>query len=106
MIKSGSLFVAPGKAESAIFEHRAVDEVAVIGLPQEKWKEAVTAHRVLKEGRVATAEEIRKHCREYLSGFQVPKAVYFSDKLPKHPDHGKVLVKDLQRVFGGKKQEE
>ncbi|UCG65289.1 MAG: hypothetical protein JSW12_22325 [Deltaproteobacteria bacterium] len=83
-----------------------MDEAAVIGLLHERWKEAVTASVVLNEGHVATAEEIRKHCREYLSGFQVPKAVYFIDTLPKHPDHGKVLVKDLQGVFGGKKQEE
>jgi len=104
LIKSGMLFVSPMEVENAILRHPAVAEVAVIGVPDEKWGEAVKALVTLKPGQQATEEEIRTHCREYLAGYQVPKSVDFLEDLPK--DHqGKIAVKQLIKLYterGGK----
>ena len=82
LIKSGMLFVSPMEVENAITRHPAVAEVAVIGVPDKKWGEAVKALVTLKPGQKATGEEIREHCRVYVAGFQVPKSVDFLEELP------------------------
>jgi len=98
LIKSGMLFVSPLEVENAIMKHPAIAEVAVIGIPDDKWGEAVKALVVLKPGQNVTGEEITAHCRQYLAGFQIPKSVDFFDDLPK--DHqGKIAFKQLRNAF-------
>ena len=72
-----------------------VAEVAVIGLPDELWIEAVTAVIVLKEGAELTAETVRTHVKERLSGFKVPKRVDFVAELPRNQS-GKLLKRALR----------
>ena len=97
-IKSGQLFVSPFEVENAVLKHPAVSEVAVIGVPDEKWGEAVKALVCLKKGCSATEDEIKSHCRKYLAGFQVPKSVDFLVELPKDAQ-GKVDLKGLRRLY-------
>lgn len=82
MIKTGGENVASVKIESAILAHEAVENVGVIGLPHERWEEAVTAIVMLQEGKEATEEEIIEHCKQHLNRFEVPKAVRFMKALP------------------------
>ena len=72
-----------------------VAEVAVIGLPDERWIEAVTAVVVLKEGAELTAETVRAHVKERLAGFKVPKRVDFVAELPRNQS-GKLLKRALR----------
>jgi long-chain acyl-CoA synthetase len=83
MIKSGGENVYSKEVEDVIYAHPAIAEVAVIGVPDEKWGEAVTALVILKEGQTATEEEIIARCKKQLSGFKVPKSVEFYDSFPK-----------------------
>jgi acyl-CoA synthetase (AMP-forming)/AMP-acid ligase II len=64
-----------------IFSHPAVAEVAVIGVPHEKWGETVKALVVLAPGAETTEDEIVKHCRLHLAGFKTPTSVEFRDAL-------------------------
>ena len=99
MIKSGALFVSPEKVENAIIKHQAVAEVAVIGVPDNRWGEIVMAIVSLKEGESASEEEIKEHCRRYLAGYQVPKTIKFLDKLPREEALGKVNKRELIKVY-------
>jgi long-chain acyl-CoA synthetase len=83
MIKTGGENVYSREVEDTICEHPAVNEVAVIGVPDEKWGEMVKALIVLKAGQAATEDEIISHCKQRLSGFKCPKSVEFYDSLPK-----------------------
>ncbi|QCC49858.1 o-succinylbenzoate--CoA ligase [Halapricum salinum] len=80
-IVSGGENVDPEVVAGAIREHPAVDEVAVVGLPDEEWGERVAA---LVVGAVDT-DEIREHCRERLAEFEVPKTVVVTDRIPRTP---------------------
>ena len=99
-IHSGGFFVTPAEVEEIVLQHPAVSEVAVIGIPSERWGEEVTAVVVLKEGQITSEEEIRDLCRRSLARFQVPKNVHFRTDLPKHPDYGRVQVRELRRIYG------
>ncbi|HHW44147.1 MAG TPA: acyl-CoA synthetase [Desulfotomaculum sp.] len=98
MVKTGGENVSSREVEEVVYRHPAVSEVAVIGLPHEKWVEAVTAVVVLKSGHKATEEEIITLCREHLAPFKVPKRIVFAEKLPKTPS-GKILKRDLRNLF-------
>lgn len=98
MVKTGGENVSSREVEEVIYRHPAVSEVAVIGLPHEKWIEAVTAVVVLKPGEKATEEEITALCREHLAPFKVPKGVIFVEQLPKTPS-GKILKRDLRVTY-------
>lgn len=97
MIKSGAFFVAPMQVEKVILQHPGVAEVAVVGVPDEKWGEAVTAFVALKKGDSASEEDIKAHCRKELAGYQVPKRVHFVDELPRSADVSKVLLHELKK---------
>ena len=81
VIITGGENVSSIEVEDALFSHPAVVEVAVIGVPDEKWGEAVTALVVLDADQDATEEELRDHCRAKLAGFKVPKRIELRDEL-------------------------
>lgn len=96
VINSGGVLVASRQVEDALYTHDAVAEVAVIGLPDERWIEAVTAV-VVPRGEVTEAE-LLDHAREKLAHFKAPKRVLFVDELPRNAS-GKILKRELRDRF-------
>ncbi|NBE56318.1 acyl-CoA synthetase [Streptomyces boluensis] len=93
VINSGGVLVASRQVEDALYTHPRVAEVAVVGLPHERWIEAVTAV-VVRRGEVDEAELIA-HARELLAAFKAPKSVVFVDELPRNAS-GKILKRELR----------
>jgi len=100
MIKTGGENVASREVEEMIYRLGGVSEVAVIGLPDAKWVEAVTAVIVVKAGQVLTEDEVIAHCNMHMAGFKAPKRVVFTDTLPKNPS-GKLLKRELRQRYVG-----
>ena len=99
MIVTGGENVYSTEVENAIASHPAVQQVAVIGIPSEKWGEAVHAIVVLKAGATATEQDIIDHARDSIAGYKVPKSVEFrTDPLPLSGAM-KVLKKDLRAPY-------
>lgn len=96
VINTGGVVVASREVEEALFSHPAVSEVAVVGLPDDKWIEAVTAVVVLKEGSETTEQELIQHARQHLAPFKLPKKILFSGSLPKSTA-GKILKRNLRK---------
>lgn len=99
MIKTGGENVASREVEEALYTHPAVSEVAVIGMPDPRWIEAVTAFIVLREGETASAAELVDHCRDRLAGFKLPKRIEFVAAMPRNAS-GKILKRDLRMGVG------
>lgn len=83
VIVSGGENISSIEVEGALLHHPAILEVAVVGLSHEKWGESPHAFIVLKEGKTATAEDIRLFARDHLAHFKVPTCYHFVDSLPK-----------------------
>jgi fatty-acyl-CoA synthase len=83
VIISGGENISSVEVEGALLRHPAVQEVAIVGLPHEKWGEAPYAFVVLKPGASATESEIIEHSRAALAHFKAPKGVSFVEELPK-----------------------
>jgi fatty-acyl-CoA synthase len=98
VVNTGGVMVASREVEEALYTHPAIAEVAVIGVPHEKWVEAVAAVVVLKPGCEADAEQLIAHARNKLAAFKLPKAVHFVDELPKNTA-GKLLKRELRPLF-------
>jgi acyl-CoA synthetase (AMP-forming)/AMP-acid ligase II len=98
MIISGGFNVYPSEVEQVIFSHPAVQECAVVGVPDEKWGEAVKAVVELKAGHTASEAEIIALCKEELGGIRAPKSVEFWDALPRSAV-GKVLRRSVRSRF-------
>lgn len=98
MIISGGENIYSTQVESAISRHEAVLEVAVIGVPDEEWGEAVKAVVVLKPGYSVTEQEIIKTAKKHLASYQKPKSIDFVDALPKAPT-GKILKRKLRAPY-------
>jgi acyl-CoA synthetase (AMP-forming)/AMP-acid ligase II len=98
MIVSGGENVYPAEVENALFSHPAVADAAVIGVPDEKWGEAVKAMVVLRPGMSAEAADIIAHCRTLIAGYKAPKSIDFVEALPRNPS-GKVLRRELRAPF-------
>lgn len=94
VIRSGASSINPKEVEDAIASHPAVAEVAVAGLPDLEWGEAVTAFVVLKPGCSASENDIIEHCRALLASYKKPRAVRFTSSLPRS-HYGKVLKAEL-----------
>ena len=94
LIIAGGYNIYPREVEDVLYEHPAVLEAAVVGVPHEYRGETVKAFIVLKPGMQATAEEIEQFCRERLAPYKVPKLIEFRDELPKSTV-GKVLRRVL-----------
>lgn len=99
MVKTGGENVPSREVEEVIYKDPRVSEVAVIGLPHDRWVEAVTAIIVPKAGETIKEEEIIKLCKANLAGFKVPKGIIMVDQLPKTPS-GKILKRDLRQEQG------
>jgi fatty-acyl-CoA synthase len=99
IIKSGGVVVAGREVEEALFKHPSVSEVAVVGLPDPKWIEAVTAIVVLKPGFEPDEAGLIAHAREILAPFKVPKKVIYAPNLPRNTA-GKLLKRELRTEFG------
>ncbi|MFL5451283.1 MAG: fatty acyl-CoA synthetase [Myxococcales bacterium] len=95
MIKSGGENVASREVEEKIYQHPAVSEVAVVGLPDPYWVEAVTAVVVVKSGNSLDEAALIQHCKSRMAPFKVPKRVVFLESLPKNPS-GKLLKRELR----------
>jgi acyl-CoA synthetase (AMP-forming)/AMP-acid ligase II len=98
MIISGGENIYSREIEDVILKHPAVHEVAVIGVPDEKWGEAVKAIVSLKQGRITTEDEIINFCKDNLASYKKPKSVEFITEIPKNP-YGKVLKRDLREKY-------
>jgi len=103
MIVSGGENIYPAEVENAVFGHAAVADVAVIGVPDDKWGEAVKAIVVLKPGTTATAEDVIAFARTRIAGYKVPKSVDFIPALPRNPS-GKILRRELREPYWAGKQ--
>jgi fatty-acyl-CoA synthase len=100
MIKTGGENVASREVEEMVYRLPAVSEVAVVGLPDPRWIEAVTAIIVVKDGAKLDADEVIEHCSGAMAHFKVPKRVIFVDSLPKNPS-GKLLKRELRERYLG-----
>ena len=98
MIITGGFNVFPSEIEQAIFSHPAVQDCAVVGVPDEKWGEAVKAVVQLKPGAQVSAGEIIAVCRDRLGGVMAPKSVDFWPDLPKSAV-GKVMRRVIREKF-------
>jgi acyl-CoA synthetase (AMP-forming)/AMP-acid ligase II len=98
MIVSGGENIYPAEIENILAAHPAIAEVAVIGVPDEKWGETVKAVVALKSAAAASANEIIAFGRKNLAGYKCPTSVDFVSALPRNPS-GKVLKKDLRAPY-------
>jgi acyl-CoA synthetase (AMP-forming)/AMP-acid ligase II len=99
MIVTGGENVYSGEVEGVLYEHPAIREAAVFGIPDAKWGELVMACVVLKPGAAVSVDELIAHCRRSLASYKVPHRVEFSDlDLPK-TGSGKILKRALRERF-------
>ena len=98
MIISGGENVYPREVEEILYQHPAVMEVAVIGIPDPYWIERVHAIVATKRGLSTTAEELITFCKKHIAGYKAPKSVELVDSLPKNPA-GKILKRELREKY-------
>jgi len=98
MIVSGGENVYPAEVENVLMDHPAIADVAVIGVPHDRWGETAKAVVVRAAGTDATPEEIIAYSQERLAKFKCPTSVDFVEALPRNPS-GKVLKKDLREPY-------
>ncbi len=98
MIISGGVNIYPAEIEAALTAHPAVADVAVIGVPDEEWGEAVKAIVELRPRASATEEEIIAFCGERLADYKKPRSVDFVDALPRNPA-GKLLKTIIRKPY-------
>jgi long-chain acyl-CoA synthetase len=98
MIVTGGENVYSREVEDVLMEHAAVQDVAVIGLPDETWGENVCAVVVRQPGVEAEDDELIAHCKASLASFKKPKLVLYVDELPRNPS-GKVLKRELRERY-------
>jgi len=103
MIVSGGENVYPAEVENALMSHPALADAAVIGVPDEKWGEAVKGCVVLKPGAAATEAEIIAFCKERIAGYKTPKSIDFVTALPRNPS-GKILRRELREPYWAGKE--
>ena len=99
VITSNDKTIYPADVEEVLYRHTSVSQAAVIGIPDQKAGESITAVVVLKCKAEATEEEIIMFCEENLAPYAVPKAIEFVDELPRNPS-GKILKRELRDTYG------
>jgi long-chain acyl-CoA synthetase len=95
LIIRGGYNVYPREVEEVLYEHPAVKEAAVVGVPDEALGEEVGAAVVLCEGASADADEIRAYVKEQVAAYKYPRKLWFIDELPKGPT-GKILKREIE----------
>jgi long-chain acyl-CoA synthetase len=98
MIVSGGENIYPAELESVLADHPAVSDVAVIGVPDDRWGETVKAIVVRKPGTELTGQELIEWSRDRLAGFKRPRSVDFVDAIPRNPS-GKILKRQLREPY-------
>jgi fatty-acyl-CoA synthase len=98
MINTGGENVSSREVEEVLFQHPAVSEAAVFGIPHPLWIEAVAAAVVLREGQRVGREELTTFCRDRLAGYKTPKYCVVVEALPKNAS-GKILKRDLRVTY-------
>ena len=100
MVVTGGENVYTSEVEAAISQHPEVREVAVIGIPDERYGEALFAVIVPAPGHALSADKIIAHCRTQIGGYKIPRRMAFVDALPKTAI-GKIMKQDLRRIYRG-----
>ncbi len=95
LIIRGGYNVYPREIEEVLYEHEAIQEAAVIGVPHEELGEEVGAAIVLKDGQDVDADTIKEHVKEQVAAYKYPRQVWFMDELPKGPT-GKILKREIE----------
>jgi acyl-CoA synthetase (AMP-forming)/AMP-acid ligase II len=98
MIITGGENVYSREVEEVLYQHPAVAEAAVVGVPDERWGENVVAVIQRREGAEVDGDELIAHCREHLAGYKKPKRVVFVDELPRNTA-GKILKRSLRSML-------
>ncbi|MEM7337173.1 MAG: long-chain-fatty-acid--CoA ligase [Actinomycetota bacterium] len=98
MIVSGGENIYPAEIENAIMSHPAIADVAVIGVPSERWGESPMALIIPAEGEDPSAEEILSYCRERLASFKLPTGIERVPEIPRNPS-GKILKTELRKPY-------
>ncbi|NMH98772.1 AMP-binding protein [Pseudonocardia acidicola] len=98
MILSGGENIYPAEIENILADHPAIQESAVIGVPDAKWDETPCAAIVLNDGHSLTSDEVIAYCRERLAGYKRPRYVVFVDALPRNAS-GKILKRRLREEY-------
>ncbi|MEH7502713.1 hypothetical protein V7152_11965 [Neobacillus drentensis] len=96
MIISGGFNIYPREVEEVLYQHPAVIEAAVVGVPDATWVESVKAFVVLKEGHTISEEDLIEYCKDQLASYKKPKYIEFIDSLPKSAV-GKVIRRMLRK---------
>src|SRR4051794_25557375 len=95
MILRGGYNVYPREIEEVLYEHPAIAEVAVVGVPDDKMGEEVGAAVVLKKGEDASADDIKSYAKEQVASYKYPRKIWFVEELPKGPT-GKILKREVE----------
>ena len=98
MIISGGVNIYPAEIEAALIQHPDIQDVAVIGVPDEEFGEKVMAFVEVKPGNSLTEDEVRDYAAEHLASYKRPRVIEFRDELPRNT-MGKLLKKDLRAPF-------
>jgi len=98
MIISGGENIYPREIEEVIIQHPAVREVAVVGVPDTKWGEAIKAVVALVPGKATTEKELISFCKDNIASYKKPKSVDFVDELPKS-NYGKILKREIRDKY-------
>ena len=99
VIITGGENVYSSEVEAALYQHPDVSECAVVGVPDERFGEALFAVIVPRQGATLTEDEIVKHCRGRIGGYKIPRRMAFVDELPKSA-MGKILKTELRKLYG------
>jgi long-chain acyl-CoA synthetase len=103
MIVSGGENIYPAEVEGALFGHPAIADVAVIGVPDERWGETVKAIVVRKADVEVTPGELIDWARARIAGYKLPRSIDFIDALPRNPT-GKILKRELRKTYWENKE--
>jgi 3-oxocholest-4-en-26-oate---CoA ligase len=84
-INSGGEKIYPEEVEAALMQHPSVFDASVVGTPNERWGQQVTALVQVRDGATVTVEDLRAHCRTLVADYKAPKAIFFVDAVPRTP---------------------
>lgn len=105
MIISGGENIYPAEIERVLAEHPTIDDVTVVGVPDDRWGEVPKAVVVAATGQTVDEAELLSYCREHLASYKCPKSVDVVDELPRNPT-GKILKKDVRaRYWEGRERQ-